>query len=185
MATYGTRRPAAGRWTPAQRAHRARSAVEAWPAMPTLRQEADGTWVIQGDPTEAALARRRAQARACMPRSRPAIRAHRRGPVHLRAQDDVHPGHRPRARRRARDLQQGRAGCPARPLHGGARVRHGRAALDGCLARPRAGRRERAVGRGPAHAGRWPTRPRGGRRRVHADGPALERRPDLRRNGRA
>jgi magnesium-transporting ATPase (P-type) len=73
-----------------------------------LRQRADGGWEIQGDPTEAAFSRGRAQARR-QRSTRAPLRAGRRDSVQLRSQDDVLDRTRPRAGRCAGRRHQGRA----------------------------------------------------------------------------
>jgi Ca2+-transporting ATPase len=60
-----------------------------------LRQEATEAWVIQGDPTEAAFLVAERKLGTHERRGR-ALRAGRRDSVHLRPQDDVDAGHRPR-----------------------------------------------------------------------------------------
>ncbi len=72
-----------------------------------LRQEAGGAWHIEGDPTEAAFLVAERKLGVTQRRER---RFERIGeiPVHLRAQDDVDAGARPRAWRRGRRDRQGR-----------------------------------------------------------------------------
>jgi magnesium-transporting ATPase (P-type) len=82
--------------------------------------------------------------------ARAAFRAHRRNPVYVRAQDDVHDRARPRTQRRNRGDHEGRAGCAARTMHPRPRRLRGRRARSR-TARADSRRRPRAVRCGAAH----------------------------------
>ncbi len=82
-------------------------------------QERDGRWTVQGDPTEGALIVAARKAGLDGRGARRALRAHRRGPVLLRAQADEHRPHRRRARRSAcsSSPRARRTSCSARCSH--------------------------------------------------------------------
>ena len=140
----------------------------AWRTTPMLREEG-GEWTIQGDPTEAAFLVAEAKVEGLTERRARAVRARRRGAVHLRAQADEHARTSTPSARAAlavvtkgapdvllarctdervggrRAAADGRA--PARDLAGGRPARRPRAA-DARRRLPAAGRRTRTAAAG-------------------------------------
>ena len=86
-------------------------------------REDGGEWTIQGDPTEAAFLVAEAKVEGLHESAGGAVRARRRGPVHLRAEADEHVPVRRCGRVRSRGRHQGRARRAARALHRGAAPR--------------------------------------------------------------